>query len=816
MILYSPITIDSKAKYILTDSRNLLTPAESIFFAIKGANHNGHVFVKDLYLKGVREFVIEQTSATTYFLESISFFENVSIWVVPSSMAALQSFVAKHRSQFNIDVIGITGSNGKTIVKEWLAQLLSNHYKIVKSPKSYNSQLGVPLSVWQMNESHTLGIFEAGISKPGEMIHIEKVIWPTIGVLTNIGTAHDEFFNNKNQKIKEKLELFANAQELIFCRDDNEVFSEIKKFKDEHNTQLNLISWSLADEMPNSFKFLEGHPAKLLFFNGKTSVEIPITLADEASIQNICTCVMVLHYLKIDFEIIKSKLLNLKPVSMRLELKEGIQNTHIIDDTYNNDFIGLKLALEFLNLQKQHKSKVVILSDILQSGENESNLYEDVAKLLEINQIDLLVGIGAKISKNANFFKLRSRFYQNTDQFLEDLPNLKLENCTILAKGARLYQFEKIVRRLQAKNHETFLEINLDSVIHNLNYYKSKINAKTRIMAMVKAFAYGAGNKEIALLLQHQGVGYLGVAYCDEGVYLRENGLNLPIMVMNPTESDFQKILDFGLEPEIYSLKKLKKFADFMESQSGLAKIHIKIDTGMHRLGFQESEIDSLIAIIKQNPNIIVATIFSHMVATENPELDDFSNRQAALFRVCFQKIAEQIGYTPLTHILNSAGIGRFPNYHFDMVRLGLGLYGMGSNAVETEALQVVGTLKSSISQIKELDSGETVGYGRKGIINNKSTIATIAIGYADGYCRRFGNGVGKINVKGVLCPTIGNICMDMTMIDITGVEAQEGDEVIVFGENPTATQLAEQIGTISYEILTNIGERVKRVFYKI
>ncbi|MES2796360.1 MAG: bifunctional UDP-N-acetylmuramoyl-tripeptide:D-alanyl-D-alanine ligase/alanine racemase [Bacteroidota bacterium] len=815
MIYYPPNAIISNAKYILTDSRNVLFPDKSIFFAIKGINHDGHQFLKDLYYRGVREFVIEATSATHLFIESISFFQNSTIWVVPNSILALQSFVAQKRLEYHLNLIAITGSNGKTIVKEWLSQLLSTNFTVVKSPKSYNSQLGVPLSVWQINQSHQVGIFEAGISKPNEMENLEGVIQPTIGIFTNIGTAHDEFFKSTKHKIQEKLKLFKQVKKLIYCRDNHELDNEIKEYISTKNSDCELVSWSGKDRSPISFNLISG-AARLEFFDGDRTLEYNVPFTDEASIQNLCHCIVAAKVLSLPNDQLIAQLPYLKPVEMRLELKEGVNNTHLIDDSYNNDLEGLKLAIEFLNQQKNHKSKILILSDILHAGELEITLYQNVSKLIEVNSINQLIGIGPNISKHSDLLPANSIFFQDTELFLEAIQTLPLSDATILIKGARPFSFEKIVNALQAKNHDTYLEINLDAVAFNLNYFKQKINPKTRIMAMVKAFAYGAGNKEVASLLQHQGVDYLGVAYTDEGIFLRQNGINIPIMVMNPTVSDFNKMLDYSLEPEIYSLDKLKKFVLFMDGYQGFAKIHIKLDTGMHRLGFQMNDIDKVIPILKQNPNLIISSIFSHLVGSEADNLNDFTNMQANEFKMMADSIAESLGYQPLRHILNSAGISRFEQYQLDMVRLGVGMYGVGSSEIDRNSLQLVGSLKTTISQIKEIEANETVGYGRKGVVTKKSKIATIAIGYADGYNRRFGNGVGNILINGVLCPTIGNICMDMTMVDISNIDSKEGDEVVVFGENPNIYDLANQIGTIPYEILTNIGERVKRVFYKV
>ncbi len=815
-IKFLPLPISTSAKYLLTDSRTLAFPSESIFFAIKGTRNDGHQYIQELYLKGVREFVIEYNACSEVFLNLIATFENCKFWQVENAILCLQSLVTSHRNNYDIPVIGITGSNGKTIVKEWLAQLLNQKYIIVKSPKSYNSQIGVPLSVWQINKTHTLGIFEAGISQPGEMQYLEKVIRPTIGIFTNIGTAHDQFFENKITKINEKLLLFKNVEILIYCSDNLEIDRAVKIYMANHNPNCQLLEWSFGSNSKICFKIENGLNAVFLnyTFSGD-NFQLQIYHNDLASIENLCHCIVLMKYLNFSWNEVQKGIKLLKPVSMRLELKNGINNSYLIDDSYNNDMAGLKLALDFMLQQKQHKIKIVILSDLLQSSDIEVELYKEIAALIDFNGVTLFIGIGRKMISNADKFPQNALFFATTDTFIDSIKNINFANSIILVKGARTFSFEKIVNALQLKTHETVLEINLDALTHNLNYFKSKIGNSTRIMAMVKAFAYGAGNLEVAHLLQFQKTDYLGVAYTDEGVYLRENGINLPIMVMNPNVSDYEKIIEFSLEPELYSLNKIASFCAFMEGQSGIAKIHVKLDTGMHRLGIQIFELELLINSLLSNPNIIVASIFSHLAASEATQFDHFTLQQIELFNEMANKISTAIGYSPLRHILNTAGISRFSDQKMDMVRLGVGLYGVGNTAEDLTELQTVGTLKTQISQVKLLEKGESVGYGRKGNIDKPTKVATIAIGYADGYDRRFGNGTGNVLINGVLCPTIGNICMDMAMIDVTKANANEGDEVIVFGKNPTIYSLAKQINTIPYEILTNVGERVKRVFFK-
>jgi Alr-MurF fusion protein len=810
------LPISTNSKYLLTDSRTLSFPSESIFFAIKGPNHDGHNYLKELYLKGVKEFVIEEESIKPNLEKLISTFENCKFWKVTNSIVAMQQLVSEKRKLYEIPVIGITGSNGKTIIKEWLSQLLSNHFSIVKSPKSFNSQLGVPLSVWQINNSHTLGVFEAGISQPNEMANLEKVIQPTIGLFSNIGSAHDQYFESTFEKINEKLKLFEHVDSLIYCSSDSLLDDTIKDYLSVANPNCELLSWSFDNRHDLNFEIIKNESYTQIIFNDygkRTSFDFPFL--DDASIQNICHCIVLINHLNIDLNQINFRLRQLKSVSMRLELKEGINDCFLIDDSYNNDKIGLKLALDFMHQQKQKSNYVVILSDVLQTGENEKALYDEIAHLLKEKKVTKLIGVGSVISKNATCFSMESVFYSNTDSLIDSLNKIDISNSIVLVKGARKFEFEKIVNRLQLKNHETVLQINLDAIVNNLNYFRNLVGKNTRIMAMVKAFAYGAGNVEVASLLQFNSIDYLGVAYTDEGVHLRENGIYVPIMVMNPNEFDYHKIVDYTLEPEMYSLNKLRKFSEFVENQNSISKIHIKLDTGMHRLGFTNSEILELIHILKSNPNLIVTSIFSHLAAADDKSFDDYTELQISKFFEMAGQISNAIGYNPMKHILNSAGIERFSDYKMDMVRLGIGLYGVSAKKHERDNLQIVGTLKTRISQVKFLEQTDTVGYGRKGKLLKKSKIATIAIGYADGYDRRFGNGIGKVQIKGALCPTIGNICMDMTMVDVSIIDATEGDEAIVFGENPSIYNLAENINTIPYEILTNVGERVKRIFYK-
>ncbi len=807
--------IKTEASVLLTDSRLVTQAEQSIFFAIKGEHHDGHLFVLDLYEKGVREFVVEKKASPPELIKKWETCVGAKFFLVENAVKALQELVIRHRRQFDLPVVGITGSNGKTIVKEWLSALLANDYHLVKSPGSYNSQIGVPLSVWQLNATHSLGIFEAGISITGEMERLEPMIRPSIGIFTNIGPAHNVGFRSLKSKITEKLRLFQHSQVLIYCKDYETIDEEITILLKAVNPNLNLIAWSKNSEQNFGVSYLKEKKQTLTKINwNDTEFEFQIPFTDDASIENVTHCLMVMLYLGKTQTSIQAGLNLLKPIAMRLELKQGINDCYLIDDTYNNDYAGLSVALNFMSQQHTKRRKVLIVSDLLQSGVPDSDLYESISDLCANNEIDFVIGIGERISAHKNHFK-NAVFFPTTDTFLSEFHWNELKSSLILVKGARMFGFEKIVNKLVSKVHGTVFEINLEALTHNLNFYRNKIGQSTKIMVMVKAFAYGSGSAEIASLLEYHRVDYLGVAYTDEGVFLRENGIKLPIMVLNPQPESFIKLVEMNLEPEIYSFKILDQFLSFIENKSGTFKVHLKVDTGMHRLGFEKKDIAELLLKLKQHRNLEIASIFSHLVGADESVHNEFSKKQIDTFLLMTQEIESQLGISTLKHICNSAGIIRFPEARFDMVRLGIGLYGVEASGGEQAALQTVGTLKTIISQIKFVAKGETIGYSRKGILEKDSKIATIAIGYADGFDRGFSNGVGEVLVNGVLCPVIGNVCMDMTMIDVSEADCEEGDVAIVFGKEPSIQYLASKIGTIPYEILTNVSERVKRVFYK-
>ncbi len=799
----------AEIEHLLIDSRKLVFPSTTLFFAIAGPRRQGVAFVKELYNKGVKNFIVEEN-----FIIAANEYAEANFIGVPNVLAALQQLTAYRRNQFSFPVIGITGSNGKTIVKEWLYQLLQADYNIVRSPKSYNSQIGVPLSVWQMSPQNNLGIFEAGISMIGEMQRLQKVIAPTIGVFTNIGEAHSEGFESIAQKAKEKAQLFTNTAVIIYCKDETVVNDVLQ------NSTAQLFSWGQNENALLQITTIQVQAfntvVKAMYKQRKISISIPFT--NDAAIKNAVTCWCVLLHLQVADEIISERMLQLKPVEMRLELKEGINNCSVINDSYSADLTSLSIALDFLQQQQQHPKRTVIVSDILQSGKTGPQLYAEMAGILQQKNINRFIGIGTEISKYQACFNniADTVFFKDTAEFVRFFSTLHFYNETILLKGARVFEFEQISHLLEQKTHQTVLEINLNAVTHNLKAYQQLLSPGVKLMAMVKAFSYGSGSFEIANLLQFHKVDYLAVAYADEGVELRKAGITLPVMVMNAETATFDMLVQYNLEPELYSFSILHAFEKYLQ-QNAITNypVHIKLDTGMHRLGFEPAETEKLAQHIKQSTQFKVQSVFSHLAASDSKAHDKFTQQQAALFLKACDELQAQLPYPFIKHIANTSAIHRHKNLQFDMVRLGIGLYGADSNESIQRHLKNVSTLKTTISQIKKIKKGESVGYSRKGIAEKNSTIATVRIGYADGYPRNLSNGTGSMFVNGKLAPVIGNVCMDMTMLDITGIDANEGDDVIVFGEQLRVTQLAQWAGTIAYEILTGISQRVKRVYYE-
>lgn len=788
--------------YLIIDSRSVLVPENSMFFALS-SHRDGHEFIKDAYAKEIRNFVITEAK---YIHE----YPDCNFLLVHDVLEALQQLSAYHRNQFDLKTIGITGSNGKTIVKEWLYQLLATDFNIVKSPKSYNSQIGVPLSVWQIEADDTLGIFEAGISAVNEMQHLAGIILPEIGILTNIGEAHAEGFGSKKEKLTEKLKLFATSELFIYSP---EYVTEVSAKDLPGKKKFSWSSKQVADLQITTVEPIEGN-CYLRAIYQHTEIECMLPFKDKASIENGMICWATLLALGYTPEQADQRLEKLSHVSMRLELKNGINQCSIIDDSYSADISSLAIALDFLNQQNQHPKKTVILSELFETGRDDLDLYTEIAGLLSQKKVNRLIGIGTHISRYADLFNFETQFFEDTNAFVEAFPGLQFNHETILVKGARRFEFGRISKLLTQKIHDTVLEIDLNAMVGNLQFYRSKIKPGVKIMAMVKAFSYGSGSFEIANLLQFHKVDYLAVAYADEGIALRKAGITLPIMVMSPEESAFEAIIKHKLEPEIYSVEILNSFLNALSDYDFDYPIHIKIDSGMHRLGFDQAEMDALSDLLKDSARVKVQSIFSHLVASDAAEHDRFTQQQIERFKIIANQLLNVLSYKPLLHISNTSGISRWPEAQMDMVRLGIGLYGFDSALANNRGLQTVMVLKTTVTQVKTLAPGETVGYSRKGVMPNGGKIATVKIGYADGYTRYFGNGVGKMLINGHLVPTIGSICMDMTMLDVSGIDVKPGDEAIVFNKEQTIMQLAKDIGTIPYEILTNISQRVKRVYF--
>jgi len=813
-------TGNPEIEHILLDSRKLTFPETSVFIPLVSNRRNAHQYMEEVYEKGVSNFVVSEPLEPGKFPKA-------NIILVKDTMNALHALVAFHRQHFHIPVIGITGSNGKTVVKEWLYQLLEKDYNIVRSPKSYNSQIGVPLSVWQMKPENTLAIFEAGISQPGEMENLEKIIRPTIGIFTNIGEAHSEGFLNIRQKINEKLVLFSKSDLLIYSKDYlalNEcvnAFHNVVGKKDNHEGGLQLFTWSRKTDADLRIIAVDknNNQARIDALYKTEPLHITIPFVDEGSIENAIHCWALMIHFGMDQTIIQQRMDQLGNIAMRLELKQGINNCSIINDSYNSDLGSLTIALDFLQQQHQHPTLTVILSDILQSGKSDATLYEEVASLLQQKGINKLIGIGKNIGREKKSFQqitdLKSQFYLTTEEFIQSFNSQDFQHETILLKGARIFEFERIGKLLEQKVHQTILEINLSAVSHNIKQYQALLQPSTKVMAMVKAFSYGSGSFEIANLLQFHGIDYLAVAYADEGVELRRTGITMPIMVMNPEPSSFDAILQWNLEPEIYSPHLLQQFEEeVIISGKTNFPIHIKLDTGMHRLGFEKKDIPELALRLTDNEYLKVKSVFSHLAASEDPSKDLFTKLQGELFFQMSHELQKALGNAVIRHISNSSAILRHPNLQLDMVRLGIGMYGIDSS--NEMQLRPVSTLKTTVAQVKHLEKGETVGYGGKWEAKGPSITATVRIGYADGYPRRLSNGIGKMLVRGQLAPVAGIIAMDMLMLDVTHIpDIAEGDEVIVFGEGLPVQQLADWAETIPYEILTGISQRVKRVYFQ-
>jgi len=788
------------------DTRRIIDGKHSLFVVIKGENHDGHKYIQDAWNLGVRNFIISDSSYAKTLPES-------NVLLVQNALDALQSIAKKYRSLMPLSIIGITGSNGKTIVKEWLNQLLAEDKRIVRNPRSYNSQLGVPLSLMNIEEYNELGIFEVGISKKGEMALQAEMLCPEWGIFINVGSAHLENFSDKQDIAQEKIQLFRKS-ELLMCSAD---YPEIGIAAKTLSSSTRILTWSTrgnaADlQVINSQRIDSGCRFELSFRKREFSISIPFS--DDASAENAMACILCLLEMGYAPNQIDERCKRLMSVAMRMEVLNGIHGSKLINDSYNTDIYGLGIALDVLDQQSKSLEKSVIISDMAQTGLRDDVLYQQIASQLALHGVNDTIAIGPAIGNHLEKFQGKVKHFISSDAFLAEIDSLDFEDKVILIKGARQFEFEQIVKRMVDKVHDTILEIDLNKMGHNLDVYRSLLAPGTKVMGVVKAFSYGSGSEEIARFLEFQKIDYLAVAYADEGIRLREAGISTPIMVMNPEKSSLEALIRFRLEPEISRWEQLKAFKAELEKKalSYAYPIHLKIDTGMNRLGFEPSEIGELGLAIKEFESIKLSSVFSHLAASDESDFDEFSRAQISEFVKCCVQIESIIGHKFWRHIANSSAIARFPEAHFDMVRLGIGLYGIDPSA-SLKKLQPVGTLKSVVSQVKTVKAGSSVGYGRSFIAKQETKIAIIPIGYADGYRRSLGNGIGSVLIQDKLCQTIGNVCMDLCMIDIGGLHVEVGDEVIVMGRNPSAFQLAEWMGTIPYEVFTGISPRVKRIY---
>lgn len=803
---------EARIGFLLTDSRSLCFPEETLFFALKSNRNDGHNYIPDLYRRGVRNFVVTnvpQDYETNY--------ADANFLKVVDTLKALQRLAERHRDEFNIPIVGITGSNGKTMVKEWLHQLMSPDMYVTRSPRSYNSQIGVPLSVWLMNEQTKLGIFEAGISQKGEMSALRSIIQPTIAVLTNLGTAHQENFESMEDKCREKAMLFHDAETLVYNADDE----VIAKIMAERKYQGEKLYWSMHDsKAPMYIKAVEkkatATTVTYIYRGEENWYSIPFI--DDASITNSIVCATIALRLGLSADVLDERMLQLEPVAMRLEVKEGRHGCTLINDSYNSDINALDIALDFMNRRPDHQGRrrTLILSDIFQSGEEPAQLYREVGELAVKRGVEKLIGIGPMISSCVDVFRTNEKYcFATVEEFIHSEVFKELHDEVILLKGARQFGFDKITELLVQKVHETVLEVNLNAVVANLNYYRSFLKPDTKLVCMIKADAYGAGSVEVAKTLQEHRVDYLAVAVADEGAMLRGNGITSSIMIMNPELSAFKTMFDYDLEPEVYSFRVLDALVKAAEKEGITGyPVHIKLDTGMHRLGFDpEKDMDELIHRLKHQDAVIPRSVFSHFVGADSDDFDNFSALQFARFEKASKQLQDAFEHKILRHMDNSAGIEHFPERQMDMCRLGLGLYGVNSR--NNEIINNVSTLKSTILQLRHVPADETVGYSRKGVLTRDSVIAAIPIGYADGLNRHLGNRHGYCLVNGQKAEYVGNICMDVALVDVTDIDCQEGDTVEIFGDNLPVTVLSDVLDTIPYEVLTGISHRVKRIYFQ-
>lgn len=803
---------ERKINWLLTDSRSLCFPEETLFFALKSQRNDGHRYIEELYHRGVCNFVVEQT-------EGLGHLKHACLLKVSNTLDALQNLASYHRHQFNIPVIAITGSNGKTTVKEWLYQVLSPDHNLCRSPRSYNSQVGVPLSLWLINRHTDIAVIETGISKPGEMERLNKIVKPTVGVITNVGQAHQENFLSLQIKCTEKMMIFKGCQTAVLNL-HNSTISQCASTLPEN---VRRMAWNTASGAGiNDTDVIirevvkDGNKATVKFEYQNELGQYTIPFIDDAAIENSITCFTTCLSIGMQTDVIAKRMEKLEPVAMRLEVKDGINGCTIINDTYNSDIHSLNIALDFMSRRPDTKEqkRTLILSDILQSGESARSLYSRVAQMAQNKGIEKIIGVGEKISECVDYFNIEDKhFFRTTDDLIASDVFKNLHNEFILIKGARQFRFDKLSDRLTLKVHQTILEINLNALVDNLNYYRQFKKPETKMVCMVKASAYGIGSVEASKTLQDHGVDYLAVAVADEGAELRNAGITANIMVMNPEMTSFKMLFDYRLEPEVFNFDILEALIRAAEKE-GITNfpIHIKIDTGMHRLGFNaQTDMERLIDRLKRQSALVPCSVFSHFVGSDADGFDDFSKLQFSRYKEAAEKLQQAYGHKIIRHICNSAGIEHFPQYHLDMVRLGLGLYGI--NPRNNEIIHNVCTLKTTILQIRDVPAGDSIGYSRKTFVNRPSRVAAIPIGYADGLNRKLGNRNCYCLVNGKKAPYLGNICMDVCMIDVTDIDCKEGDHAVIFGDDLPVTVLSDVLDTIPYEVLTGISTRVQRIY---
>ncbi|HRD53970.1 MAG TPA: bifunctional UDP-N-acetylmuramoyl-tripeptide:D-alanyl-D-alanine ligase/alanine racemase [Flavobacteriales bacterium] len=798
---------DPLIAHLCIDSRKPFSLHDTLFIALSGSRHDGHRYIRELHAKGMRHFIVSDPAAAQGLRDS-------NVIRVRDTRDALQRIAAWHRSQMHAPVVGITGSNGKTVVKEWLFHLLRDSEHIARSPGSWNSQVGVPLSVWGMRREHTLGLFEAGVSEPGEMERLRAVIHPTIGIFTNIGPAHGEHFTDDRTKASEKAVLFRDAQAVVYCADDEDVVNALHAHGIDQRAAL--LAWSRERQGWLHVVRTEPlpHGQRIRVFNDRVDFDFEIPFTDQASAENAIHCVALLLHLGRSPQWIAARTPTLPPVSMRLEALDGVHGITLLNDAYSNDTASLAIALEHLDALAAGRPKAVVLSDLM-GGEEPALRYRRVEELLARSRVETVITVGPELREHALSFAHHVQHFADAEELLARFDPAMLKDHAVLVKGARAFGLERIATRWQRQVHGTVMEIDLEAIRHNLNHYRALLTAGTRTMAMVKAFGYGNGALELARLFAHEQVQYLGVAYADEGIELRQHGITTPILVMNPEPVPMETLHRFRLEPEVYDERSFSEAARFAEVHADAPVVHIKLDTGMRRLGFAEDELPWLIDALREAKGLRVASILSHLAASDDPAHDEFTRTQLALFRRMSDALIAALGYRPLLHIANSAGAARWKDAHFDMARLGIGLHGIGADANETAQLQHAASLRTVIAQIKRAPDGATIGYGRRGMAQGERMIATVPMGYADGLSRRLSNGVGRFWVHGQAAPIIGTVCMDMCMIDVTDITCAVGDEAVLFDAAHPITELARDLGTIPYEVLTSVPPRVKRVYVR-